>query len=161
MVIGGTQRLSVRVTERIRELCREQNISGRELARQIGKSHTWLQNRYSQIQPYDLDDLASIAEVLGVEVDELLGTGAYAAADFLPDEVRRVVEQFAAGIMAHYTRRGVTDRQRWALLRIVREAWKYVEKGMAYWEEELARTPVKEPAMRRKVRENGETRARR
>lgn len=169
MVIGGSQRLSARITGQIRELTHQQGMSGRELARQLGVSHTWLQNRYSDLVPYTLDDLGRIADVLGVEVEELVGVGVYAEPAFLPPEVQRAVDQFATDVMARYERQDITDRQRSALLRIVREAWKYVEKGMTYWERELTRVvpvdivppaPAKKAAPS-KQRESGGSRARR
>lgn len=134
------------ITERIKDISREQGISGRELGRRLGKSHGWLSGLYSGRQPYDLGDLAAIAKELAVPIDHLLGTGAYAtAAGYLPPPVQRLVDAFAESLLRRYTRPGVTAGQRRALLRVVTEAWKYVERGMTYWEQELGRSVRKEP----------------
>ena len=134
------------ITERIRDISREQGISGRELGRRLGKSHGWLSGLFSGRQPYDLDDISAIARELTVPIEHLIGAGAYAtAAGYLPPPVQRLVDTFAEAVLRRYTRPGVTAGQRRALLRVVTEAWKYVERGMTFWEEEISRTVPKEP----------------
>lgn len=151
MAVVGTNGEAVstwgeQITGRIKDISQEQGISGRELGRRLGKSHGWLSGLFSGRQPYDLDDIAAIAKELAVPIEHLIGAGAYmAAAGYLPPPVQRLVDTFAEAVLRRYTRPGVTAGQRRALLRVVTEAWKYVERGMTYWEQEISRTVPREP----------------
>jgi len=60
------------VAEEIRALLARRRISGRELARRMGASYSWVNFRLTGAQPIDLNDLQRIADVLDVEVLDLL-----------------------------------------------------------------------------------------
>ncbi|PZM88676.1 MAG: hypothetical protein DIU79_16495 [Actinobacteria bacterium] len=64
--------MSGRVAEEIRALLARRRMSGRELARQLGVSPSWVSYRLTGTQPIDLNDLDAIAQVLGVGIVDLL-----------------------------------------------------------------------------------------
>lgn len=65
-------RLSEGVAEEIRVLLARRRMSERGLARQLGETPSWLNNRTTGRTPMSVDDLARIAETLGVGVVDLL-----------------------------------------------------------------------------------------
>lgn len=65
-------RLTEQVAEEIRVLLTRRRMSGRELARRMGASPSWVNFRLTGAQPINLDDLQRFAEVLGVEITDLL-----------------------------------------------------------------------------------------
>jgi DNA-binding Xre family transcriptional regulator len=65
-------RLTEQVAEEIRALLARRRMSGRELARQLSASPSWVNFRLTGAQPISLDDLERFAAVLGVEVSDLL-----------------------------------------------------------------------------------------
>jgi transcriptional regulator with XRE-family HTH domain len=69
-----TPPLTELVAEEIRALLARRRISGRELARRMGASYSWVNFRLTGAQPIDLNDLQRIADVLDVEVLDLLPT---------------------------------------------------------------------------------------
>lgn len=64
--------LSDRLAEEIRALLARRKISGRELARQLDVSPSWISYRLTGQQPIDVNDLAAIAEALGIQPVDLL-----------------------------------------------------------------------------------------
>lgn len=68
-------RLSDLVAEEIRALLARRRISGREFARQMGKSPSWVNFRLTGHTPIDLNDLDEIAKALGVPIQALLPNG--------------------------------------------------------------------------------------
>lgn len=64
--------LTDRVAEEIRALMARQRMSGRELARRLNVSASWVNYRLTGSQPIDVNDLELIAEALGVDAAELL-----------------------------------------------------------------------------------------
>jgi transcriptional regulator with XRE-family HTH domain len=64
--------LSEQVAEEIRALLARRRISGRELARRLGASPSWVNFRLTGAQAIDLNDLQRIAEVLDVDVTSLI-----------------------------------------------------------------------------------------
>jgi transcriptional regulator with XRE-family HTH domain len=60
------------VSEEVRALLGRRNMSKLELARRIGKSHTYVWRRLSGEVAFDIDDLQRIAVVLGVSTFDLL-----------------------------------------------------------------------------------------
>lgn len=60
------------VAREIRRELGEHKMSGRELARRIHRSETYVRQRISGEKPLDLNDLEDIAEVLGLDVIILL-----------------------------------------------------------------------------------------
>jgi len=69
----GTNEFAEQVLTRISLALLTRGISGREICRQLEKSHNWLNKRLSGEQSLTLDDLSDIAGVIGVGVSELLG----------------------------------------------------------------------------------------
>lgn len=65
-------RLTDLVAEEIRALLARRRMSGRELARQLGESPSWVNFRLTGHTPVGLNDLQRIAEALGVGVLDLL-----------------------------------------------------------------------------------------
>jgi transcriptional regulator with XRE-family HTH domain len=47
-------------------------VTGRELARRLGTSQTWVSTRLNGVTPLDLDDMQRIADALGVTIVELM-----------------------------------------------------------------------------------------
>jgi transcriptional regulator with XRE-family HTH domain len=64
--------LSVRVAEEIRVMLARRRMSGRELARRLDVSPSWVNYRLTGAQPIDLNDLERISEALGVTVFDLI-----------------------------------------------------------------------------------------
>lgn len=64
--------LSGRVAEEIRALMARRRMSGRELARRLDVSASWVSYRLTGSQPIDLNDLEQIARALDVKVIDLL-----------------------------------------------------------------------------------------
>jgi transcriptional regulator with XRE-family HTH domain len=64
--------LSVRVAEEIRVMLTRRRISGRELARRLNVSPSWVNYRLTGAQPIDLNDLERISDALGVTVFDLI-----------------------------------------------------------------------------------------
>lgn len=75
-VTAGGAKLSDRIAEEIRALLARRRMSGRELARRLDVSPSWLSYRLTGVQPIDVNDLEMIAEVLDVNVTDLLGVAA-------------------------------------------------------------------------------------
>lgn len=69
---GARPRLTEQVAEEIRALLARRRISGRELARRMDASHSWVNFRLTGAQPITLDDLQRFADVLDVDVLDLL-----------------------------------------------------------------------------------------
>ena len=69
----GTYEFAEQVLTRISLALLTQNISGREICRQLEKSHNWLNKRLAGEQSLTLEDVCDIASVIGVSVNELLG----------------------------------------------------------------------------------------
>jgi transcriptional regulator with XRE-family HTH domain len=67
-----TATLSALVAEEIRALMARRRISGRQLATQLEVSPSWVSYRLTGTQPIDVNDLALIADALGVGVHDLL-----------------------------------------------------------------------------------------
>ena len=68
----GRTSLSVYVVEEIRVKMTRLRVTGRELARRLNVSPSWVSYRLVGAQPIDLDDLARIAEALETSPVELL-----------------------------------------------------------------------------------------
>jgi transcriptional regulator with XRE-family HTH domain len=64
--------LSDRAAEEIRAALARRRISGSELARRIGVSHTWVTNRLAGHREIGLNDLQRIADALDAQVTDLL-----------------------------------------------------------------------------------------
>jgi len=64
--------LTARVAEEIRALMARKRITGAALARMLDVSQMWVSYRLNGRQPIDLNDLARIADALGVGVVDLL-----------------------------------------------------------------------------------------
>jgi transcriptional regulator with XRE-family HTH domain len=69
---AATPSLSERAAEEIRALLGRRRMSGRELARRLGASPSWVNFRLTGSQPISLDDLQRFADVLDVPVTDLL-----------------------------------------------------------------------------------------
>lgn len=67
-----TRLLSERTAEEIRVVMTRRKVSGRQLAAALGVSQTWMSTRLNGTVPIDLNELQRFAEVLNVEVTELL-----------------------------------------------------------------------------------------
>ena len=78
-------RLTDQVAGQIRALLGLRRLSGRELARRMGASYSWVNFRLTGAQPINLDDLQRFAEALGVDV-----------LDLIPDREGRVVTHIGA-----------------------------------------------------------------
>lgn len=73
---SGTQpRLSEQVAEEIRALLGRRRMSGRELARRMGASPSWVNFRLTGAQPINLDDLQRFADALEVDAMDLFPRG--------------------------------------------------------------------------------------
>lgn len=68
----GTAPIKQRVASEVRANMARQRISGSELARRIGVSQPYLHRRISGEIPFDIDDLARVAEALNVTIADLL-----------------------------------------------------------------------------------------
>lgn len=60
-----------RVRARVRLALRERDRSASALARQIGWTQSYMSHRLNGRQPFSVDDLAAIAEGLGITPSEL------------------------------------------------------------------------------------------
>jgi len=125
------------VTDRIQSLAQERGLSAREISTSLGKSHSWLSYRYRGRQAFGLDDLEAIADLLGVVVDDLLGSVVSARGEWVPPAVAELADRLIAMVLPHYSRTDLTDGERGALIRTVGEALTYVDKGIAYWKHAL------------------------
>jgi len=67
--------LSDRVAEEVRVALVRRRMSGRELARKLDVSPSWVSYRLTGSQPIDLNDLQRIAEALGLQPVDLLPAG--------------------------------------------------------------------------------------
>jgi len=67
--------MRVTVAEEIRVMLARRRMSGAELARQIGQTQPYLSRRLTGEVAIDVDDLAKIAQVLGVSPTALIGAG--------------------------------------------------------------------------------------
>lgn len=65
-------RLREVVAEEVRALLGRRNMKHIELARRIGRSHTYVGRRLSGETAFDVDDLEQIASVLGVSAESLV-----------------------------------------------------------------------------------------
>lgn len=70
--MSENQTLSDYVAGEIRATMARRRMSGRQLATLLGASQTWVSSRLSGATPIDLNDLARIAELLGVYPTDLL-----------------------------------------------------------------------------------------
>jgi transcriptional regulator with XRE-family HTH domain len=78
-------RLTDQVAGQIRALLGLRRLSGRELARRMGASYSWVNFRLTGAQAINLDDLQRFADALGVDV-----------LDLIPDREGRVVTHIGA-----------------------------------------------------------------
>ena len=78
-----TATLSELVADEIRVAMTRQRVSGRDLAKRLDVSPSWISYRLSGKQPIDLNDLLRIANALGVGVHQLLPP---------PEEAAKAVE---------------------------------------------------------------------
>lgn len=63
--------LSERVGMEIKIALLRSGMSGRQLATKLGVSQTWVSSRLQGATPIDLNDLERIAEVLGININDL------------------------------------------------------------------------------------------
>lgn len=70
--MSESQTLSEYVAGEIRATLARQRKSGRQLANALGASQTWVSSRLNGTTPIDLNDLARIAEALGIYAADLL-----------------------------------------------------------------------------------------
>lgn len=75
-VAGPRSSLSVDVAEEIRALMGRRQINKAEMARRLHVSEVWIGRRLNGKLPINLNELQSIAQVLGVQVADLLPPGA-------------------------------------------------------------------------------------
>ena len=61
------------VAEEVRVALARRRMSGAELARQLGRSQTFIQKRLDGRQAFDMDDIEAVAHVLRMTPSELLG----------------------------------------------------------------------------------------
>jgi transcriptional regulator with XRE-family HTH domain len=66
------EQLSRAVSAEVRRLLDERNMSGNQLAKASGLEQTTIARKLRGVRSFDLDDLAAIAPVLGVEPHELV-----------------------------------------------------------------------------------------
>lgn len=71
--------LSEKISSELRAELARQRLSQAEVALAMGRSQAYLSRRLSGDIPFDVDDLAQLAEILGVPVAALLGALADAA----------------------------------------------------------------------------------
>ena len=69
----------VEVAAQVRSVLGEQNISGSELARRVGRPQRWLHRRLAGKVAWELDLLQEVADVLGVSAERFLRTPERAA----------------------------------------------------------------------------------
>jgi transcriptional regulator with XRE-family HTH domain len=70
--VSADPRLSRRVAAEVRAEMARKRITGRALARMLGRSPNWVSLKTSGAQGIDLDDLESFAAALGVTIVDLL-----------------------------------------------------------------------------------------
>ena len=73
--------LTEQVAEGIRVAIARRQMSGREVARRIGKSQNWMTLRTTGSQSPTLSDISLIADALGMTPGELMGFGSPALAN--------------------------------------------------------------------------------
>ena len=73
----GVETLSMRVARRLRGAIAENRIVQRDLAAAAGIPQPQMSRRITGFTPFTLDELERVADVLGIELDALLGTGAW------------------------------------------------------------------------------------
>jgi transcriptional regulator with XRE-family HTH domain len=69
-----------RVAEEVRATLGRRRMSGAELARQLGRSQTFVQKRLDGRQAFDVDDIEAVARILGVDPHQLLGGSPFRSA---------------------------------------------------------------------------------
>lgn len=69
---GRTATLTQLVADEIRVAMTRQRVSGRDLAKKLNVSPSWVSYRLSGRQPIDLNDLFRISKALGVSLHQLL-----------------------------------------------------------------------------------------
>jgi transcriptional regulator with XRE-family HTH domain len=70
--VERTRPLRAHIAEEIRALLARRRINGVQLALRIGRSQSYVSRRLTGETAFDADDLERIAEVLGVNVVELM-----------------------------------------------------------------------------------------
>jgi transcriptional regulator with XRE-family HTH domain len=81
-------------------------ISGRELARRLSTSQTWVSTRLTGITPLNINDLDKIARALGVSAAELLTAASRSSSDETNDRLSHLshsVTRTPAGRTARHT----------------------------------------------------------
>lgn len=69
---GPSGDLGQAVANEVARLKKNAGMSNRELAKRIGVTHPYIGDRLSHAKPFDLNDVARIAEVFGITPVELL-----------------------------------------------------------------------------------------
>lgn len=139
MVIGDKQRLSVRITARVQALVRERSTSARDVSVALGKSRSWLSDRYRGRATYTIDDIETLAEHFDVGLGELLGVPILSTGgEFVPVDVQELADELVRMVLPQYARQDLTDGERDALVRTAHEALTYVAKGVTYWSKAVA-----------------------
>lgn len=64
-------RTSERVASSVRAECARQRISQRDIAKKLGVSHTAVNRRMAGTVPFDVDELAAIADLLDLSICDL------------------------------------------------------------------------------------------
>lgn len=65
--------LRMRVADEVRAWLGRRRMSGAQLAREMGKSQTFVARRLDGRQAFDIDDLEQVARILHVRVVDLIG----------------------------------------------------------------------------------------
>lgn len=68
-----SQPLRMRVADEVRAWLGRRRVSGAQLARQMGKSQTFVARRLDGRQAFDVDDLDAVARILDVPVSAFFG----------------------------------------------------------------------------------------
>lgn len=71
--------LSVRVAARVRGLAAEQGVTQMQVAEHLGLAQTAVSKRFRGVTPWPLDELERMAELLGVDLPDLIGYALAAA----------------------------------------------------------------------------------
>lgn len=74
-VVHDNTALTERLADNLRVALMRRSISGRELARRLGVSHTWVNVRATGAVSPTLDDVSAMADALDMSPAELLGFG--------------------------------------------------------------------------------------
>lgn len=106
----GEMDMSGKVAEEIRAMMGRRRMSGRDLARALEVSPSWVSYRLTGSQEIGVNDLARIAQVFGVPLAELLPASARATRDYGPGEPAPTVPMTAIRRPAGPT--GRTDSRR-------------------------------------------------